>query len=1192
MKQLLITCMVLLVSASIFAGVSHSYTLNAPETNNKGIFTEIKLSGAQTWGTPGEPALPWVGVKLLLPLGSSASEVKVSLSQAKSIKLDKPIMPLQQQYPFSMKETMPLTQPLAEIYQADAGFPSSPHNGINTQFFAGHPIAFTAVCPFIYNPVQNELTFYSQITVTFETTNDDKATAALNLLHRDEFISQRLSNFVDNTIQIPRYDSRTTGYEYIIIHDAAKTTQWTPMKDLYVMKGYNVLMKSVQDIVASTAGADTQDKIRNYLINMYGSNTLRYVLLAGDTDVIPHRGLYVNMGAGSETDSDIPADMYYCCLDGNWNTDNDNYWGEMYEADLIPEFAIGRICYNDDTEIANQINKSMSYQITPVEAETKTALFVGEWLWEGPTWGGDSMDEMIGGSSANGYTTVGVPATWNISTLYDRTYGAADSWGANQIRPLLSQGSNLVNHLGHSNTTYNMRLSNNQVSASTVTNNGANHNFSIHFTQGCYAGSFDNRDTNPGQYVGDCIAEKFTSISTGAAAMIAHSRYGWGVQGSTDGASQYFNREFIDAIFGENIHELGWALVDSKIDNIPFINNQPVMYWVDYETNLLGDPALMIWTDTPQVITALLPTVWAVGVNNYQIQTNAPNAQFRIKQDDAIVYETIANAAGLVDISLLAPLSPTLYEIYINATNFYGYQSTFVATASEMPYIVCANVTTNSTDNLHQTDHDYWIGATIKNLGLTNQLAPGSLSLSSNSPNIVVLSPAISFNALVAGDSIVVANAFQIRIGGSFADHSNAILTFNASFDTYQTQSSTALPLNAPNITVTSYQVVNGSNLINPGDHPTVTITIPNTGSGTAFSPMMLLMESSPYISLSATDVYFPAVAPGQTLVNSNSFTIHVSEDAIIGETIIIDYILLSENDPEDAGTIMLHIGMMNYTFEPDFQNWTTAALNANFTNEWHRSTARNHTGGGQFSAKFGGAGSAGYANSAYGALISPEMVLGVNSKLKFFHWMAAEAHTNPIYAWDGGMVEMSLNGGAWVQISPVNGYPYKTYNNNASPFATNTFIYSGNQDWTEATFDLAAYSGSARFRFVFGADGYVNAEGWYIDDVRLESDPVALDDEILPAVSFSLKGNYPNPFNPSTTIQFSIPGSAKIKLDIYNIKGQLVKSLVNTSLPGGNHSIIWNGDDQSGKTVGSGIYLYRLSSPWGNVNSRMMMVK
>lgn len=1192
MKQFLLIYLVLLAGSGLFALVNHSYTFNQPELTRTDSYTKIDLPGAQNWGEPGEPALPWIGVKLLLEPGSSASKINVSFSQAKIIKLDMPLFPIQNQYPLSIETVMPFTEPSTAIYGQDRSFPEVSYRGLNTQFFAGHPIAFSAICPFSYNPVRQELTFYAQATVTLETESDQRSAEALELLRQDAFVAQKLQNFVDNAEQIPRYETRTTGYEYIIIHDAAKTAQWLPLKDLYSMKGYSVLMKTVQDIIATSTGADTQAKIRNYLISMYSSNSLKYVLLAGDTDVIPHRGLYVNMGTGSEVDSDIPADMYYSGLDGNWNNDNDANWGEIFEGDLIPEFAIGRICYNDNTEIANQINKSMGYQITPVVAEAKTALFVGEWLWDGPTWAGDYMDEMIGGSSANGYSTVGVPNSWGITTLYDRTYGAADSWGANQIRPLLSLGPNLVNHLGHSNTTYNMRLSNNQVSSSTITNNGANHNFSLYFSQGCYAGSFDNRDTGVGQYVGDCIAEKFTSISTAAAAMIAHSRYGWGSQGSTDGASQYYNRQYVDAIFGENISELGWTLVDAKIDNIPYMNNQPVMYWVDYETNLLGDPALMIWTDTPQTITAQLPSVWAVGVNSYSIQTNAPNAQFRIKQGEAFVYETVASSSGLVDVNLLTALSPSTYEIYINAPNFYNYQSSFVATASNMPYIVCANIMTDSPNNLHQTDHAYWISATIKNMGLNNQVSQGSLSLSSNSPNITVISPAISFNPLAAGDSIVVANAFQIRITGSFADHSNAILTFNASFDSYQTQSTAALQLNSPNITLASYQIVNGSNLINPGDSPSVTVTIPNTGSGTAFSPMLLLMESSPYITLSSTDVFLPAVAPGETLTNSNSFTVHISENAVLGETISIDYVLLSENDPEDTGTFMLNLGLMNYTFEPDFQNWSNTSLNNNFVDQWHRSSARNHTGGGQYSAKFGGAGSAAYANSSYGALISPDMVLGINSRLKFYHWIAAETHSNPGFAWDGGMVEMSLNGGAWTQINPVGGYPYRIFGNTASPFAANTYVYSGNQAWQEASFDLSAYNGSARFRFVFGADGYVKAEGWYIDDVRLESDPVDNDDSVIQPMDFRLVGNYPNPFNPTTSIEFFTPAKGLLKLDIFNLKGQLVKTLVNRDLPGGRHSFVWNGADDNGRTVGSGVYLYRLSSPWGTVNSRMLMVK
>ena len=69
----------------------------------------------------------------------------------------------------------------------------------------------------------------------------------------------------------------------------------------------------------------------------------------------------------------------------------------------------------------------------------------------------------------------------------------------------------------------------------------------------------------------------------------------------------------------------------------------------------------------------------------------------------------------------------------------------------------------------------------------------------------------------------------------------------------------------------------------------------------------------------------------------------------------------------------------------------------------------------------------------------------------------------------------------------------------------------------------------------------------------------------------------YPNPFNPTTTIDFSIPSDSEINLSIYNIKGQKVKTLANEQLERGNHSVVWHGKDKYGKAVGSGVYFYKL---------------
>ena len=88
----------------------------------------------------------------------------------------------------------------------------------------------------------------------------------------------------------------------------------------------------------------------------------------------------------------------------------------------------------------------------------------------------------------------------------------------------------------------------------------------------------------------------------------------------------------------------------------------------------------------------------------------------------------------------------------------------------------------------------------------------------------------------------------------------------------------------------------------------------------------------------------------------------------------------------------------------------------------------------------------------------------------------------------------------------------------------------------------------------------------------------LSIDDEpnVIPTTS-TLFQNYPNPFNPETAISFSIKQNSKIELEIFNIKGQLVKSLINGQQNAGNHSVIWNGKDDNGNKVTSGIYLYKL---------------
>jgi hypothetical protein len=88
----------------------------------------------------------------------------------------------------------------------------------------------------------------------------------------------------------------------------------------------------------------------------------------------------------------------------------------------------------------------------------------------------------------------------------------------------------------------------------------------------------------------------------------------------------------------------------------------------------------------------------------------------------------------------------------------------------------------------------------------------------------------------------------------------------------------------------------------------------------------------------------------------------------------------------------------------------------------------------------------------------------------------------------------------------------------------------------------------------------------------------------------FSLSSNYPNPFNPATSISFNLPNPASWTLKIYNVAGQLVKTLEGYS--SGQMSVIWNGKDNSGNEIASGIYFYKLSAGDFTATKKMVLTK
>ncbi|HPA24833.1 MAG TPA: T9SS type A sorting domain-containing protein, partial [Candidatus Cloacimonas sp.] len=107
----------------------------------------------------------------------------------------------------------------------------------------------------------------------------------------------------------------------------------------------------------------------------------------------------------------------------------------------------------------------------------------------------------------------------------------------------------------------------------------------------------------------------------------------------------------------------------------------------------------------------------------------------------------------------------------------------------------------------------------------------------------------------------------------------------------------------------------------------------------------------------------------------------------------------------------------------------------------------------------------------------------------------------------------------------------------------------------------------------------------------KIPSEPVVTIDPLLTPVTLSCC-NYPNPFNPETTISFEIPESGIVSLQIYNLKGQLIRTLINDFLPTGKQSLVWNGTDNENKPVASGVYLYKIKAGKNSTTAKMLLLK
>lgn len=697
MKRLLVlSSVILLLAAPAFGSVvEHTYVFNSPRVAAAGEYDLLSFHGTFPAGKLGGPTLPFRDISLLLPPGEAVARVEIVKENPVVLDRSLRLFPQQPVRPIVSPggETL-FVDPIA--YESEEILLEDHAPGFRTHYASGLAIAVGTFTPVDYVPKTGSVTYYQSVTVRAYTEPSARSQDALALLPGSEpplaGAGARLDNPEALSLYTPRATKQSDPYEYLIITKATYVDDFQPLADFYTRRGIRTEIQTVEFIDSNYSGTDTAEKIRACILDEYQNHGIQWVLLGGDADgeesdpsgkIVPYRGLYcVVYSSSTYEDDQIPSDCYFAGLDGSWNTDEDSRWGEPGEEDFYGEVHVGRAPMDSESEIATFITKTTRYQDAPVTGEVRDVLLLGEYLWDDPvTWGADYMEELIGVCTNNGYTTQGIPASYPIQELYDKTTG----WDYPDLISAVNGGIHLVNHLGHANTWYDMKMWDTDVTDANFLNDGINHSYCIAYTQGCIAGGFDNFYPDS-WYSDDCIAEKMLAIDHFAVAVLANSRYGWFTEGTTNGPSHHYHREFIDALFGEGITTLGAANTRSKAETVPFIDlpdeYEPGAHrWCFYTCNLLGDPAMDVWTDTPGTMTVNAPAEIDRNAASALVETGVAGSLVAFSWDCILYGRACSDSTGDADVVFDQPIaSLDSLELVVTAHNYLAYENTIPVT--------------------------------------------------------------------------------------------------------------------------------------------------------------------------------------------------------------------------------------------------------------------------------------------------------------------------------------------------------------------------------------------------------------------------------------------------------------------------------------------------------------------------------
>lgn len=373
-------------------------------------------------------------------------------------------------------------------------------------------------------------------------------------------------------------ESLKKSYEYIIITDSSLSHEFQRLidyKSQFISSKLVTLDYIFQEL--SLYGRDNQEKIRSFISYAHQEWNTKFVLLGGDTSIIPHRELYAEMTdwQGRSIQSNIPSDMYYGCLNGTWDDDSDFIFGEQEknsiadEAIWHAEVFIGRAPVKNSFEASIFINKVISFETS----EKPKSIQLHQ----------SGLNPENNPSSSR---IIENCAKWIPKEEYtiERFYSIFQDVTVDKWVKSFNDGKLIVQHAGNGNTyQYDLdNINNNEVWTIQDISKLKNTFYPVHTSLACHSGDF----TSDGS-----IAEKMLLHPTGGiSAAIFNSDFGAvGNENAHSYSGEFLERQFYE-IFVNDTKHLGEITQKSKEYFADLSVQDPKYRWVYYSINLLGDP--------------------------------------------------------------------------------------------------------------------------------------------------------------------------------------------------------------------------------------------------------------------------------------------------------------------------------------------------------------------------------------------------------------------------------------------------------------------------------------------------------------------------------------------------------------------------------------------------------------------------